>query len=311
MFGDDPLLADASPQAALWVVGIYLTLLLAGLVTALVLMFRLTRRETVWAERLRALNARPLTWRDGGLALLAVAALVGLSWLAGYWLKTRGVSDDALIVLQSLAVDGAGLLAIRSLLHRRGLSFRAVFGLTRTTEAIAPAEGMPPATGPAGPLFLEVPSFLGALRRGVTGYLALMPFLVFAALVSQGVLTLHGYSPSLQEVARLLLADHSPAMRAYLLFLAVGLAPVFEETLFRGLLLPLFARRFGLGAGIAITSVAFSAIHLHLFSGAPLFVIAAGFCLAYVYTGSLWVPIAMHSLFNGVNLGLLLAAKNL
>jgi membrane protease YdiL (CAAX protease family) len=34
--------------------------------------------------------------------------------------------------------------------------------------------------------------------------------------------------------------------------------------------------------------------------------VAAAFSLAYLYSRSLWVPIVMHSLFNGVNVALLI-----
>jgi membrane protease YdiL (CAAX protease family) len=38
-------------------------------------------------------------------------------------------------------------------------------------------------------------------------------------------------------------------------------------------------------------------------------IIAAGFSFAYLYTRSLWVPIIMHSLFNGINLAMLLVIR--
>ena len=89
----------------------------------------------------------------------------------------------------------------------------------------------------------------------------------------------------------------------------MGLAPFFEETVFRGVMLPLFVRRFGLGAGVLLTSALFAGIHMNLQATAPLFVVAVGCSLAYVYTGSLWVPVTMHALFNGINLLFLLVLK--
>jgi membrane protease YdiL (CAAX protease family) len=38
----------------------------------------------------------------------------------------------------------------------------------------------------------------------------------------------------------------------------------------------------------------------------PLFVLATGFAVGYIVTESLWVPVVMHALFNGMNIGLLL-----
>jgi membrane protease YdiL (CAAX protease family) len=94
-----------------------------------------------------------------------------------------------------------------------------------------------------------------------------------------------------------------------MLILAAVLAPVFEECLFRGILLPLLARRLGTGAAVLLSSVAFASIHFHLPSLVPLCVVAVGFSLGYLYAGSLWVPIVMHALFNGVNLSLLLLIR--
>jgi membrane protease YdiL (CAAX protease family) len=65
-----------------------------------------------------------------------------------------------------------------------------------------------------------------------------------------------------------------------------------------------------LGAGIFVISLLFAAIHFHLPSLIPLLIIASGFSLAYLYTKSLWVPIIMHGLFNGVNLALLLVMRH-
>lgn len=284
MFGDDPLLADASPRACAVVVVIYLALLAAGTVTAVWLAFRLARPGAPWAERARHLTGRPLSWGDGGRIMLAVLSLVGLAMLLA--IPLRRCSEESLMVLQTVLVDIGSLAAIAILLRRRGLTWRASFWQ-------AP-EGLP--TG-------------RAMARGFVAYLAMLPCVVFASLVAQGVLSTRGYPPSVQDVAEFLMADHSAAMRAYLLILAVAIAPIFEETVFRGVLLPLAARRFGQGAGIVLTSVLFSAIHFHLYSAVPLFVVAVNLSLAYVYCGSLWVPVVMHGLFNGINLGLLLILK--
>ena len=147
------------------------------------------------------------------------------------------------------------------------------------------------------------------LKTALLLYLTMLPFLFFSALVYQGVLSLNGIPPSLQEIALLLSGDHPLWMRVTLVILAVAVAPFFEECLFRGILLPVLVRRLGLGGGIFLTSLLFASIHFHLPSLIPLIVVASGFSLAYVYSGSLWVSILMHGIFNGVNLALLLAIR--
>ncbi len=299
MFSNDPLLTNASPAAILIVVGIYVTLLVAGIGVALVLAIRLSGREAPWAERIHSLTNRPLTWRDGRRVALLVATLVLMTLLSGAPLHAVGASESGLMIVQSLIVDALGLAGIAGLLFWRRLSWRATFGLRGAATPAPLSESETP------PLPFRV-----AVRYGILAYLASLPMILFAGLVSQGVLSARGIPPSIQDVALLLTAEHSLGVQLYLVLLAIGLAPFFEETVFRGVLLPLITRRFGLGVAIVVTSVLFSAIHMHLYSAAPLFVVAAGFSLAYAYTGSLWVPVTMHSLFNGVNLTLMLILRN-
>jgi len=90
--------------------------------------------------------------------------------------------------------------------------------------------------------------------------------------------------------------------RLALVFLAVGLAPVAEEVVFRGFLLPLLRARWpGLTAEIA-TACAFAAIHLHLGSFAPLALLGFLFGRAYLTTGDLRIPIVFHAAFNLITL---------
>ena len=94
-----------------------------------------------------------------------------------------------------------------------------------------------------------------------------------------------------------------------MLAMAVGVAPIFEEILFRGIALPLLARRWGVAPAVVAVSAFFAVIHLHVPSLVPLFIIAVSFSLGYLYTGSLLAPVVMHALFNGVNLWILAGLK--
>ena len=79
---------------------------------------------------------------------------------------------------------------------------------------------------------------------------------------------------------------------------AVLFAPVQEELIFRGYLYGLARRHLGVGAGLVVSSALFAGIHLHLPSFAGLFMLAVCLALAYEWTGSILVPMAMHALFN-------------
>lgn len=276
------LLQSASPGAVALVATSYFLLLLAGTTLAAGLVIRSLRTPVEWTSRINLLHARPWTWREG----LAITGIIGLLICLGIgvasWIKAPREATQ--VILHSLALDLLGIAAVAGLVLRKGWTRAQAFGLQGS-----PAPHLKPA---------------------LVFYLALMPFLFFASLIYQGLLTLNGIPPSLQEIALLLSGDHPLWLRLTMIVMAVAIAPVFEETLFRGILLPIVSRRFGLGAGIFITSLLFASIHFHLPSQIPLMVVAAGFSLAYVYSGALWVPILMHGLFNGVNLAMMMALRH-
>ncbi len=281
MVSERLLFESVSPATAAVVVALYFTLLLAGTFAALTLIVRALRTPIDWAPRVLKIRMRPWTWREG----LAAAALVGLLICLGMAIAAllKHPGETTLILLKGLLLDLAGILAIACLIYRSGWTWKQAFGMEK--------------------------NLLSHLKPALLFYLAMLPFLFFSALVYQGVLSLNGIPPSLQEIALLLSGDHSFWMRVSLVILAVAVAPFFEECLFRGILLPVLIRRLGLGGGIFFTSLFFASIHFHLPSLIPLIVVASGFALAYVYSGSLWVSILMHGLFNGVNLALLLAMR--
>ncbi len=275
------LLNSTSPQAALLVCLFYGLMLLTGTAVAITLIIQAIRHPVDWKIRDLWLRSRPWTWREG----LMVAAIVGLLMAATIAMITLlgGPRDASVIVIQGILLDLAGILAIGALIRHRGWNWSTAFGMDGTPGRF--------------------------LKPGLLFYLALLPILLFSSIVYQGILTARGYPPSLQDIALLLSGDHPFWMRCFMVFLATAVAPFFEECLFRGILLPIMIRRTGVGAGIFIVSLFFAAIHAHLPSLIPLMVVAAGFSLAYLYSRSLWVPIVMHGVFNGVNLAMLLVLR--
>ena len=97
-----------------------------------------------------------------------------------------------------------------------------------------------------------------------------------------------------------------PANQVLLVLVAAGLAPLGEEALFRGLLLPALTRRVGLIGGVAISAALFALLHFNAFAFLPLFAFGLALGAAYWMTGSLLVPILMHAVFNAVNSTLLM-----
>lgn len=94
-----------------------------------------------------------------------------------------------------------------------------------------------------------------------------------------------------------------------LAIVGIVLAPVVEEIVFRGVLLPALGRRWSTAIGVVASSLAFGVIHLSLYAIVPIFGLAVLLALGFVRTRSLWVPIVAHAMFNAVAIGALLLLK--
>lgn len=138
-----------------------------------------------------------------------------------------------------------------------------------------------------------------ALAISVAGGLA--GFLLFAAAWT----ALTGQSAE-QETLESLGTDESTTNLVLTALLVVGVAPVAEELLFRGLAYRALRNAMAPGIAAAVIGVGFGAIH---YSGPesagvifPLAVLGALFCLLYEWTGSLWPSIGLHVANNALAL---------
>lgn len=128
--------------------------------------------------------------------------------------------------------------------------------------------------------------------------LAAYPLMGVAALAGQ---LLPGEFPRAQGIVEFFLRAENPGDRLLVIVLAVVVAPVCEEFLFRGYLYGALKRGIGLVGAIGVTSLLFALIHGHVPSLAVFFVLAVCLGIAFEKSGSLIVPMAMHSLFNAVS----------
>jgi hypothetical protein len=277
------------PENAWAVAAVYLALIALGFAVDLGLVISFLRKPSRWPEQVARLESRPWSVRQGAFLLLALMALYFAATvfqpLIDEWFGGAGGEKGALrIVIQGVSFHLIGLgIVILSLLRRR-VAWREAFGL-------------------------ESRAILRDVGKGMLFYLAALPFVVFYTFLYQVVLRGVGYEIIMQEVALVVAGEQSFWMRVCLMGLAVVLAPLFEEILFRGIGLPLIARKWGVAPAVAAVSLFFAAIHFHLPSMMPLFVIAVAFSLAYIHSGSIVVPIVMHGLFNGVNVAMLMMLK--
>lgn len=278
--------AELMNRAAL-IGSIYGVIVLLGLLILGWFALRIRREPLRWRDSLSRLYWRPWNLADvQPLLLLLVCAFVlgQVIQVALLGLATPPDADTSsrLLVLQSVLFHWLGLGALVVMLRRRRLPWHSAFGVDSATAG-------------------------RDAFRGLLTLLGTMPILVGAAFIYNFVLQLFGFQPTLQDVAFIISDETSPWMRAYFVLLAVVIAPVFEELLFRGLLLPALARRYGAAAATLVISAVFAVIHGHLPSVVPLFILSVSLCLAYIGTGSLVASIVMHAVFNGVTVALLFA----
>jgi membrane protease YdiL (CAAX protease family) len=91
--------------------------------------------------------------------------------------------------------------------------------------------------------------------------------------------------------------------------LAIVVAPIGEEVLFRGILYTLLKQRGHRIAAVLLSAVLFAAIHLYPAGFLSLIFLAVVLVALYEWTENLLAPILMHSLFNAINFALILNPK--
>ena len=203
--------------------------------------------------------------------------------------------DLAVFLLVLAAVRGVSLLhpfdpfVETALFHGAGLAILLVLASRKTR--------------PFGPPLSPSSILIHALLR----WLAILPILWFSAFAGQLLLRATGHLPAFQDAIHLFLDSPTRLAKVGFILFAMVIAPFTEETLFRGILFPLLVRRAGSVPGLLITAIAFAALHASLDVFVPLAVLSVALSLAYARTKCLWVPMAMHALFNATNLVLLLA----
>ena len=134
---------------------------------------------------------------------------------------------------------------------------------------------------------------------GITLLLVISPFIMVLA-------NLHSDPGGEQEAVKFFRESSSLQSRLLLAFMAVIVAPVVEEMVFRGLLYRIFRGYFGKLSAMFFTSVLFAAIHGNLPMFLPLTLLACALAAGVEATGSLMVSIAMHATFNALSISLML-----
>ncbi|HEY5793099.1 MAG TPA: CPBP family intramembrane glutamic endopeptidase [Chthoniobacterales bacterium] len=206
-----------------------------------------------------------------GTILFVLGGLYGMAALAEHLGGKRAELNLATIIVNcffSLGLMGGILL----FLGLRGINPVEVFGLNRFG-------------------FRAAATALGLL---VSAY----PMVILAQVVTYSFTSPEARP---QEVVTFLLESRQWAERLAIGALAVGVAPLTEELIFRGYLYGVLRKYRNRFWAMLVSAVTFAAIHVHLPAMPGLFVLALVLAVAYELTGSLWTPILMHACFNAVS----------
>lgn len=134
-----------------------------------------------------------------------------------------------------------------------------------------------------------------ALLQGMRGWLMVMPPVVLTGWLMGLVLGDQGGSNPLLEMV---LRSSNPLALLLLALTAVVLAPLFEELVFRGVLLPVLSRWLGSGWGVVLSGLVFAVAHLSLGELPPLFVLGIGLAMLRLSSGRLLPCVVMHACWN-------------
>jgi uncharacterized protein len=224
-------------------------------------------------EELRSEPARTWGLRDAAVAMLAVPLVLLVS--AGVLLALR------LPPVAAAAGATAAFAAVAVLVGRR---------------AAEQSGGWEQALGLDAPLWSDSYRIVG----WTVGLLVLQALMVATAM--QVVPALEGAEPTNTEGLREL---SRPGLLVFAV-LAVTVAPVVEELLFRGLVLRGLMMRMGFWPAALLSSLVFGGLHATAFDAAGLLVVGSiallglGLCLLTRRTGRLGPGIGVHALHNAV-----------
>ena len=139
--------------------------------------------------------------------------------------------------------------------------------------------------------------------KSISGWLMIMPLVLLVGWLMNEIIGDQGGSNPLLE---LVLGSDEFLPLFLLLITTVFLAPVFEELVFRGVLLPVLVSKVGKIGGVLLSALIFALAHLSVGELPPLFVLGIGLGLMRLSSGRLFPCALMHSLWNGVTFASLL-----
>lgn len=222
-------------------------------------------------------------WIAAFSVLIFISPNLVLLGISGVDAVETVTSDSTSLIVLNLVVGLVLQLVVFSLallpLLAAGRPFSRLWGPTRTTGAMV-AIGL------------------------ATGFVVAIVSFTLNAIV---VLLAGVEDPVEQQLLQDALAGGLPL--ALVALLAMVVAPLVEEVIFRGVLFRALADRINLPIGLVLSSAIFALIHIEVVLSQPfalvgLFTVGFLLALAYHLTGNLMVAVLGHAVFNAISLGL-------
>ncbi len=238
-------------------------------------------------------------WRPYLVISLMLAVVVSLcagillaSALSHFISKDHVMDRNLLnVVILSMSFQGAALLLLARFLSHHEIGWKAAFGFSSSNWGLS-------------------------IGLGVLAIIITFGFTQWLGRISVEVLSWFSHllqtkaiQPELQPLVVQLQATMPSGYRMVYGLVAIILAPIAEEMLFRGILYPTLKQNGCRRSALILSSVIFALTHLSLTLIVPLTFLAMVLTLLYEFTGNLSSSIAAHCLFNALNFTLLLPPK--
>jgi len=148
------------------------------------------------------------------------------------------------------------------------------------------------------------------LLLGLATGLGLVLIAMALALISSLLIKAFGDQAEPQKLVTLIAEESAKqeniGMLIFFVIMAVAVAPVAEEILFRGILYPAIKQLGHPRVAVIGTALLFALFHVNLLTFASLTAVALALIALYDFTDNLLAPITAHAVFNASNLIMLL-----
>lgn len=255
-------------------VGVYSGLFFLGcIVLAAVFWIHGPRLRASWGDNVREIAGRLWTWNDFACVILPTLALTS----AFTWYAYGRFPEGALFpIITPLCLTHLPIIAAAfSIPYIRKVRLRDAFGGGSDR-------------------------FVRDLLTGAALYAAMIACVMPTMIGTEAVMKALGHKVTPQQIVEVFSKIEGLEARIFIASWTVLAAPLAEELLFRGILLPLLLRRMKKLPAVLLLSLGFALLHFDATAMLPLFVVSICLSLAFIATRSLVVTIAMHALFNSL-----------